>query len=233
MKRPDTVKNITDSSWLHSADADVAVPFELTLDEKGAVCCCYPEAEALTDEFLSLFGESEKTLFSDEALLWLNERFEAFLEGYGFELSPDADDYYVNYTLSDAPDVSCPNVVRLRGDENYIDLTDTDIDGLLDCGFIIYAAVVDGNIAALANTGEPINGDTATAVEIGVDTATEYRRRGYGNACVCALVKELAALGHTAIYECASKNLPSIKLIEGIGGTLSYKKIYMVGFRAE
>jgi len=233
MKRPDTVKNIIDSSWLHDADADVAVPFELTFDETGAVCSCYPEAEALTDEFLALFGESEKTMFSTAALSWLNERFEPFLEEYGFALSPDAADYYINYTLSDALDVPCPDVVRLYGNEDYNDLTDTDIVGLLDSGFIIYAAVVDGNIAALANTGEPINRNTAAAVEIGVDTALEYRRRGYGKACVCALVNELEALGHTAIYECASKNLPSIKLIEGIGGTVSYKKIYIVGFKDE
>ena len=226
-------KEMIDGAWLHDETADVAVPFELTVADGEAVCRCYPEAEALVNDFFEDYGESEDTLFSDGALTWLTEKFDGFLSGYGFELSPDSGDYYINYALYDAKGEVHANVVRIYGNEGYEDLTDTDICGLAEAGFIMYAAVIDSKIVALANTGEPIDEDTPTAVEIGVDTAEEYRRRGLGKACILALVRELKALGHRAIYECASKNTASVKLIEGIGGKPMSRKMYAVGFRAE
>lgn len=226
-------KEITDGAWLHDGTADVAVPFELTAEGDEVICRCYFEAEYLADEFFDGFGDTEGTLFSSDAVSWLAEKFDAFLADYGFELSPDSGDYYINYSLSDGARGSCDGVVRINGDEGYEDLTDTDICGFSECGFIMYAAVVDGKIVAIANTGEPVGDDTPEAVEIGVDTAEEYRRRGYGKACILALARELKNLGHTAIYECASKNTASIKLIEGIGGKIISKKLYAVGFREE
>ncbi len=226
-------KEITDGAWLHDENAEVAVPFELTARGGEVICRCYPEAEGLTDELFARFGESEDTLFSDGAAMWMTEKFDTFLADYGFELSPDSGDYYINYRLSDVQCEIGDGIVRIYGDEGYEDLTDTDVQGFAEYGFIMYAAVVDGKIVAIANTGEPICDDTPEAVEIGVDTAEKYRRKGYGKACIAALVKELKALGHTAIYECASKNTASVKLIESLGGELCAKKMYAVGFRAE
>jgi len=233
MAKLETVKIITDEAWLRDENAEVAVPFEFTVMVGRAECRVYPSAQDLTDEFLHTFGTTEETLLSRDAVVWLNERFDRFLAEYGFSLSPDSEDYYIGYILTDSCEAVMPEVCRLDGSENYTDLTDTDIDGLIECGYIIYAAVVDGKIVAVANTGEPVTEDTPREVEIGVDTAEKYRRRGYGSACVNALVRELERLGHIALYECASGNAASLKLAERLGGVSKYKKLYIVGFKDE
>ena len=217
-----------DESWLEGGE--VAVPLEITACGDDVRVLYYPSAKALVDELLCRFGADADALFSRDAITWATEKFGAFLEARGFELSPDANDYYVNFALEAKSYARAESVCRLCGDEEYEDLTDTDIDGLLSGGYIVYAAVVDNKIVAVANTGEPIDGDTAREVEIGVDTAEEYRRCGYGKACISALVGELSRLGHTAIYECASGNTASMRLAEGLGGTVIYKKYYVVGF---
>ena len=76
----------------------------------------------------------------------------------------------------------------------------------------------------------PIDTDSPEEIEIGVDTAEAYRRRGYGAACVRALTNELCRMGHTVTYECASGNAASVGLAESVGGEVTAKKIYIVGF---
>ncbi|MBQ2765843.1 MAG: GNAT family N-acetyltransferase [Clostridia bacterium] len=220
-----------DEAWLHGAE--IAVPLEITVRDGEAKIEYYPSAKPLVDEFLRLFGNIADSVFSHDAISWANEKFGEFLEEYGFELSPDSGDYYINYTLKSGKNAAVPEVRRICGGEGYTDLTDTDIDGLISEGYIIYAAVVGNDIVAVANTGEPISKDTPSEVEIGVDTAEKYRRMGYGKACVCALIRELSERGHVAVYECASGNTASIRLAESLGGTVNLRKFYIVGFRKE
>ncbi len=217
-----------DEAWLDGGE--VAVPIEITVRDDVAEIEYYPSAKGIVHEFVRLFGESEDTLFSREARAFATKTFGTFLAERGFELSPDSENYYINFALPSFEVTVQPNICRLDGTEEYDDLTDTDINGLVSESYIIYAAVVDNKIVSLANTGEPIDEDTPEAVEIGVDTAEDYRRRGLGKACVLALVGELSRLGHTAIYECASGNTVSVRLAESLGGTVVYKKYYIVGF---
>ncbi len=218
-----------DESWLDGGE--VAVPLEVTVSENRATVEYYPSAEAIVMEFVERFGEKAYALLSDEAISFAVNLFTGFLEKYGFSLSPDSEDYYINCTLHAACAESHPEVQRLTGGEGYNDLTDTDIDGLIGEGYIIYAAVIGNDIVAVANTGVPITEDTPHEVEIGVDTAKNYRRNGYGRACISVLVNELSDLGHTAIYEYASKNTASARLIESLGGKVISHKFYIVGFR--
>ncbi len=222
-----------DEAWLYDKNADVAVPFELISYAEGVAVRYYPAAQDIVDEFIRIFGENEASILSKSAVAWVCERFGDFLADHGFSLSPDSEDYYINYTLPNKKRQISADVRRLTGDETYLDLTETDISGLCGDGYIVYAAVVDNKIAAVANTGEPIFDDTSEAVEIGVDTAEEYRGRGLAKACAAALISELAELGHTAFYECASENTASMALAKSLGGAVSCKKIYIVGFRDE
>ena len=212
---------------------EVAVPFELTYDGTESEICVYPSLRQLADEYLCLFGNDENAMFSEDSVAWACEKFGGFLESHGFSLSPDSEDYYICYELVGTIGEIPSGVRRLEGGEGYNDLTDTDIDGLLECGYIIYAAVVGNDIVAVANTGEPVDEDTPHLVEIGVDTAEPYRRKGYGRACVSALIRELSERGHSAVYECASGNAASIALAKSLGGIANSKKLYIVGFRDE
>ncbi len=222
-----------DESWLHDSDAEVAVPFEMTVKDGTANIEYYPAAESLVNEYLTRYGSNEETLLSREAIEWAVSEFVTFLEQYGFYLSPDSEDYYINYALEASESIPETPIQRIFGDEEVNDLTDTDIKGLCEEGYIIYAAVVDGNIVAVANTGEPVNENTKAWVEIGVDTAPEHRRKGYARACAAALVRKLHDLGHGAVYECASRNEASVRLVKSLGGIEKYKKLYFVGFRDE
>ncbi len=217
-----------DEAWLDGGE--VAVPLEITYRDGVADIEYYPAALNLVNEFISLYGESEQTMFSHGSMKWLAEHFEAFFESRGFSMSPDSEDYYTVYTLplTDAP--TADNIMRLKSPCEYNDLTDTDIDGLLNEGYIIYTAVINESIAALANTGVPIDADSPNEIEIGVDTAAAYRRRGLGAACVRALTNELCRMGHVVTYECASGNAASVGLAESVGGKVTAKKIYIVGF---
>ncbi|MBQ8248938.1 MAG: GNAT family N-acetyltransferase [Clostridia bacterium] len=217
-----------DESWLEIGE--VAVPLEITVSENNATVEYYPSAEAIVTKLIERFGESVEVLFSDEAISFAVNAFGEFLESYGFSLSPDSEDFYINCKLKCVCGECHPMVRKLTGSEEYNDLTDTDIDGLIGDGYIIYAAVVGNDIVAVANTGEPITEETPREVEIGVDTAEKHRRCGYGRACISALVNELTRLGHTAIYEYASKNTASARLVKGLGGEETSRKFYIVGF---
>ena len=153
-----------DESWLHDDNADVAVPFELVSDAEGVTVQYYPAAQDIVDEFVRIFGENEASILSKSAAMWACEHFGAFLADHGFSLSPDSEDYYINYTLPAEKCEISAEVHRLTGEETYFDLTETDISGLCGDGYIVYAAVVDNKITAVANTGEPILDDTPEAV---------------------------------------------------------------------
>lgn len=233
MSKPKIHHSLRDEAWLYDKDAEVAVPFELTLRDGEALAEYYPAAKPLAEAFLKKFGTDEAQLMSADAIKWAVEHFGELLEKYGFTLSPDSEDCYIDFALAPLERELADNIIRLSGGEGFTDLTETDIEGLCEAGYIIYAAVVGNNIVAVANTGEPIYEDTPCEVEIGVDTAEKYRKKGYGKACVAALIGELRRLGHTAHYECASSNAASIALAEGLGGRVIGKKIYIVGFRDE
>ena len=218
-----------DESWLLDENAEVAVPLEVCFDGETAEALYYPSAESVFDELVRLFGDA---LFSEEAIKWACDGFGEILSRYGFVLSPDSEDYYNVYALSADGFDAVNGIVRLDGNEGYTDLTETDIKGLSEDGYVLYGAVADGKIVAIANTCEPV-GDTACEVEVGVDTASEYRRMGYGRACVGALIRELCERGHTPVYECASKNTASAALAKSFDGRIIRKKIYIVGFRDE
>ena len=225
--------NETDESWLTEGDSELAVPFLLSFEDEKAHIDFYPAAKEIVDEYIHLFGGEESTLLSSDAVKWLCGSFDEFLAGYGFELSPDSEACYIKYTIPNPSVADHPSVVRLPGGEGYTDLTETDIEGLLSDGYIIYAAVLDGKIAAVANTGEPVDEEAPYDIEIGVDTAEDYRGMGLGKACAAALARELISRGHSVTYECASDNAASRGLVKSLGGAAVSKKIYIVGFRGE
>ncbi len=233
MTKPIIQHRLRDEAWLYDKDAEVAVPFELTLCGGEALAEYYPAAKPRVTGFLQKFRGGGAQLMSSDAIEWVTRHFGEFLEEHGFILSPDSEDHYIDYALPPLERELPDNIIRLRGSEGFTDLTETDIVGLCEAGYIIYAAVVGNNMVAVANTGEPITDGTPREVEIGVDTAEKYRKRGYGTACVTALILELHRLGHTAHYECASNNTASIALAEGLGGRIAGKKIYIVGFKDE
>ena len=66
------------------------------------------------------------------------------------------------------------------------------------------------------------------AVEIFVETAKEYRRKGYGTAVVATLVRHLTKLGYSVAYNCAESNRASSAIAEKLGMTLKGRRLSVV-----
>ena len=78
----------------------------------------------------------------------------------------------------------------------------------------VAAVIIDGCIVSLAAVnGAPSNGEA----EISVDTAENFRRRGYGRSCVAYLTRELLNRGLGVKYVSFGENKPSLALAAELG----------------
>ena len=57
----------------------------------------------------------------------------------------------------------------------------------------------------------------AEVADLGVETAPQYRRRGYARACVHGVCSAYVARGGQAWYECSPSNVPSQLLAQSVG----------------
>jgi rod shape-determining protein MreC len=152
----------------------------------------------------------------------------------GFEIGEEADDYFVNYRLENAGGVVRPDTRQMGETGALENLTGHDIDALEQFGHLCFATVTDGKIVSAACTNSPVFDDTeGDDIEIGVETAPGYEGRGCGRSNVAALSAALRARGCTALYECASKNIASMKLVQALGGREYARNYYIVGIRAD
>lgn len=83
---------------------------------------------------------------------------------------------------------------------------------------VIFAVVTDGIIEAYAGVNDTENGGITP--EISVETAPASRRKGYGTACVTALVSHLLENCRCVLYKRAKNNAASAALAEKCGFTL-------------
>ena len=76
-----------------------------------------------------------------------------------------------------------------------------------------YFLIEDGRIAACAfSSGVP-----GEYVDIGVETAEEYRGKGYGRIVAAAMVKETLRRGKIPVWGCDTKNEASMRLALSLG----------------
>ena len=222
-----------DEAFVLSGDFDIAIPFSFALysDSAEPQIKVFPSLRPLAEEFAAKFAGA---LFSDEAIAWVKEKFGPYLTEKGFEPGEEADDYFVNYRLEHAGGPVQPTTRQIGEVGALENLTGYDIDALEQFGHLCFATVVDGKIVSAACTNSPVFDDTeGDDVEIGVETAPGYEGHGYGRSNVAALSAALKAHSCTALYECASKNIASMKLVQALGGVEYARNYYIVGIRAD
>lgn len=81
---------------------------------------------------------------------------------------------------------------------------------------IAYGAVVENRIVSVAyahRAGEYEN----VVADIGVETALEYRKRGYGKAVVSAVTKHVLMNAGEALYKCDPANIASMATAQSVG----------------
>jgi len=81
---------------------------------------------------------------------------------------------------------------------------------------LVYGVAANGRVASVAYAHRSGLMEDQVA-DLGVETAPEYRRRGYARAAVAAVVEHITRTGGEAVYHCAPDNLPSIATAHSVG----------------
>ncbi len=199
----------------------IALPFDITIHEnetdpdKRIDILVYSFCEGIAKEFLRRFADDP---LGEEASRWLREQIDPFLPGYE---TAQTDCHYFEYRTFDLPkrDTAPAEFTMTltaedyRNADPYIELdafeieSDNPDDGM--------ALVRDGEkIVAFAAVND-VQEDAL--IEINVECAPDYRRRGYGLACTVCLTRHFNEMGKGVKYICDTDNLPSMHLAEKAG----------------
>lgn len=170
----------------------------------------YDDVCEIAQEFEHLFYRFP---FSRVALDWLDEKLTPYCVSHDyFRESQGKYRWYREFIFSD----KCkerevqPSTILWEGEPN--------LSGLLldlDPDWLTYVTVVDGIIVSAARVNE--YDPDVSSPEITVETAVEYRGKGYGVSNVLALSRALAEKGECARYVCSRYNRASAKLAEKAG----------------
>ncbi|MBQ7821193.1 MAG: GNAT family N-acetyltransferase [Clostridia bacterium] len=190
---------------------DTAIPVTVRQElGKEAQICVLPSLKKSALKFEKLFSND---YFSPAAHSWLRENVRPFMHTIGYhdnKLSRKVMSIMSRGTSFG----ETPNSGAVILKEPIKNLTTTDIPTLLEFGHIISAVVIDGAVVCTAYTDLAPDGE---AVEVGVETAPAYRRRGYAKDALYGLINELYSLGIQPIYICSRSNIASLKLANACG----------------
>ncbi len=85
-----------------------------------------------------------------------------------------------------------------------------------DC--LVYGVIADGQVVSVAYVDRPHGMENRVDVAyIGVDTAPTYRRRGYAQTAVSAVVEHVTRRGGEAWWDCDPSNAASIATARSVG----------------
>ncbi len=175
-------------------------------------------SEEIADKMDFLDGMTEQALAGEETVDRLISLIDRICFQNGYDINYGKNRIYkmtrredINKSLIlDSSEVIIP-------DKEYESLVDIDVKAL-EAGHLCFATVIDGNIVSVASEN-PYREDENT-VNIGVETAEEYKRNGYGASNVAAITYYLLDTGMTVEYTVDNENEVSIRLAEKVGFTL-------------
>lgn len=173
-------------------------------------------AENLPD-FFPEFIEKFKSVLSKEAREFATAYAETHITEFGtLKFSDDSGKIIADCTFS--PDKCCSDsklAVLLNGSEIYpTELEDIKLGA--QNGYVCYGVVENNMVLSAAYTfasEDDIDGE----VEIGVETISKHRGRGYASDCVCALAKHLSRKSIAVYYSYYEENTASKKLAASCG----------------
>lgn len=211
-----------DEDFVLQNEWDVAIPVSFSVIDGECRISCYPSVEQEVREFYKAHKED---LFSDAALSELWARLDFFFEAHGYEADRFRDRWgYVFRGI--AKDSFLAR--RLSACDEDINETTYDIEATVDDGREAFGVEQDGKIVSLAVTHIPIEEGISIA-EVGVETAPQYRKKGYATASLAALSAFLGERGITTEYRCQRYNTGSYRVAEAAGLSLVGKYYYYVG----
>ncbi len=210
-------------------DSDVAVPITVSEDTGGDVTLTvYSRFAKEGADFVSRF---ENDPFSREAMDYIDRVFAPLMRKYGFLYEREYDQTVLTYTSCGRSERS-ERVVFIGTAaelEKYDFLTTRDftIDDGDPCD-AAFAVIADGKVVSVASVNDYSDDGS---VEINVETAPEYRCRGFASAAASSLVSYLEGRGEHVTYKCRASNVPSQRVATAAGLKYSGKAFYYVCYR--
>ena len=172
-------------------------------------------SEEIADKIDFIDGMTEKDLTQKETLDRIISLVDGICEQNGYEIN-----YGKNriYKMTRREDINKSLILNssevLMPDGEYDCMIDVDVDAL-EAGCLAFATVIDGTIVSIASEN-PYREEENT-VNIGVETAEEYKSNGYGASNVAAITYYLLDTGMTVEYTVDNENEVSIRLAERVG----------------
>lgn len=217
--KPRLYITIEDEEELLEAGVPAIVPAVFSCYKNKIELECYYGVYPQLREFLL----SKENPFSKENLLELDEMLAPYLEEIGYE-RPESGKlrYYRSFVLWDRKKLKreailpssriLTKALLLKIKEN---LTDFDLEELLEAGLPAAVTVVDGQLCSIATVNE--HSENQRLLEATVYTAPQKRGKGYGSSNVAMLADRLLMQKKGVVYCCSCRNQPSIRLAKELG----------------
>ena len=197
-------------SALLESGAPMIVPMLIWQQDGKLRIEAYEGVKAIAEEFEHRFSRYP---FSKSALDWLDAQLTPYCNQRGYYREVQGKyRWYREFIFTDeCMDTDpLPTTFHWEGEPN--------LSGLLldlDPDWLTYVTVEDGVIVSAARVNE--YDPEESSPEITVETALEYRGKGYGTSNALALSRALAEGGERARYVCSRYNRASAKLAEKAG----------------
>ena len=224
MKRTVSILTDEEGEELLRDGFHMAMPVTAVLTGNSTEITVFPSLKELGHEWAERFGDR---LGSPEAADWIKARVGEFLAEFGFAAGDCRVSRTDVYSVSPDPSDILDSTRAIADTDGLTDRTDTDFAMLHACGHAAFGTVIDGQIVSAAVSGCPL--EDGGEIDIGVETAVEFRGHGFARSNAAALALAIRAAGGSPLYEVEDDNPASIALAGRLGGQLLESRVYIIG----
>ena len=193
------------------------VPASFSCVGERVLVSAYPSVRSLLCAHCEKY-RSPDAMFSAEAFAALDRALRPHLAAWGYKPAMFPSRYGISLVQDDASAVSggCILSDTVCVTDALCQMKNLTSMKTADCAARgAYAQIADGQIVCIASVNRV--SDMERCVEIGVECAPDYRRRGYAASCVCALTRQLCEGGNVVLYRHYHTNIGSAAVARAAG----------------
>jgi hypothetical protein len=193
------------------------VPVSFACVGERMIVSAYPSVRSVIDAHFEKY-RSHDALFSEDAFSALDRALRPRLAAWGYKPAMFPSRYGISLVQDDASAVSSDCILSdtVCVTDALCQMKNLTSMKLADCAARgAYAQIADGQIVCIASVNRV--SDLERCVEIGVECAPDYRRRGYAASCVRALTRDLCEGGNVVLYRHYHTNIGSAAVARAAG----------------
>jgi len=221
----------------------IAVPFQITVYGDGRQeCLVYSFCRDLAEAFEKKWPDP----LAPEALEWLAGQLYSVMENLGYESESMVMRSHSEYRLLPEKREMLPvpgtgaALLTVLADTDRVGAEDLELDAFEMDGSNPEDAMTvirqDGRIVCFAAVNDMIENDCTAGldwIELNVECAPDYRRRGYATTCVAELTRYYLEKGKGVKYLCDEDNTASIRTAQRVGYDLYSRVVPLVYYRKD